>query len=142
MSCVLGFDVGTRLTGIAVGNHLTATARPLDTLEVHDGKPDWAKLDRMMVDWQPLELVVGLPYTQDGGEQAMTRLSRHFGTRLGKRYDLPVHWCDERNSSREAARRFADARRAGLRRRRDAIQIDAYAAAVILESWLQMQLPR
>jgi putative Holliday junction resolvase len=142
MSCVLGFDVGTRLTGVAVGNYLTATARPLTTVNVREGKPDWDRIDNLMTDWQPEALVVGLPLQMDGSEQAMSRVARHFAKCLEKRYVLPVYLSDERNSSQEAARRFAAARAAGLRRRRDAVDIDAHAAAVILESWLQMQSPR
>ncbi|GAB3031667.1 Holliday junction resolvase RuvX [Oleiagrimonas citrea] len=136
MSCVLGFDVGTRMIGVAVGNLLTLTARPLDVIDVRKGDPDWSKLDRLVREWQPDHLIVGLPLTLDGGEQPMTRTARDFGNRLRKRYGLTPHMCDERNSSQEAARRFADARAAGHRRRRDGQRIDADAAAVILEHWL------
>jgi putative Holliday junction resolvase len=136
MSCVLGFDVGSRLTGVAIGNRLTATARALTTVPVHDDGPDWARLDALRREWQPDTLVVGLPLTLDGTEQPASRRARDFGARLQQRYDLPVIFVDERHSSQEAARRFAAGRAAGLRRRRDAAGIDAEAAAVILEHWL------
>ncbi len=137
MNCALGFDVGTRLIGVAVGNRLTATARPLDVIEVRKGEPDWARMDHLVRAWQPDELIVGLPLDGDGGEQPMTRTARRFAEHLGKRYGLTPHFCDERNSSQEAARRFAAQRAAGLRRRSDGQRIDAEAAAVILESWLR-----
>jgi putative Holliday junction resolvase len=136
MSCTLGFDVGTRMIGVAVGNRLTATARALDVIEVRRGEPDWEHLDRLVGEWQPDALVVGLPLTLDGGEQPMTHTARHFGRRLEKRYGLEPHYCDERNSSKEAATRFAAQRAAGIRRRRDGRRIEADAAAVILETWL------
>lgn len=136
MSCVLGFDVGSRLTGVAIGNRLTATARALTSVPVHDDGPDWARLDALRREWQPDTLVVGLPLTLDGTEQPASRRARDFGARLQQRYDLPVIFVDERHSSQEAARRFAAGRAAGLRRRRDAAGIDAEAAAVILEHWL------
>ncbi|KGI78622.1 Holliday junction resolvase RuvX [Oleiagrimonas soli] len=136
MSCILGFDVGTRLIGVAVGNRLTATARALDVVAVRGGEPNWDKLDRLFREWQPEAVVVGLPLTLDGEEQPMTRTARAFANRLRKRYGLTPHLCDERNSSQEAARSFADARRAGARRRSDGQRIDADAAAVILERWL------
>ncbi|OOG59162.1 Holliday junction resolvase RuvX [Rhodanobacter sp. B05] len=136
MSCVLGFDVGSRLTGVAIGNRLTATARALTTVPVHDDRPDWARLDTLRREWQPDILVVGLPLTLEGAEQPASRRARDFGARLQQRYRLPVIFVDERHSSQEAARRFAAGRAAGLRRRRDAASIDAEAAAVILEHWL------
>ena len=136
MSCVLGFDVGSRLTGVAIGNRFTATARALTTVPVHDDGPDWVRLDALRREWQPDTLVVGLPLTLDGTEQPASRRARDFGARLQQRYDLSVIFVDERHSSQEAARRFAAGRAAGLRRRRDAAGIDAEAAAVILEHWL------
>lgn len=136
MSCAFGFDVGSRLTGVAIGNAFTASARALATLAIHDGDPDWNRLDALLREWQPGTLVVGLPLTLDGGEQAASRRARQFATSLQQRYGLPVVLVDERHSSQEAAHRFASARAAGLKRRRDAASIDAEAAAVILERWL------
>ena len=136
MSCVLGFDVGSRLTGVAIGNRLTATARALDVVAMRDGQPDWNRLDALQREWQPDTVVVGLPLTLDGTEQPASRRARAFASQLGQRYGLPVRLVDERHSSREAAQRFAAGRAAGLRRRRDAAGIDAEAAAVILERWL------
>ncbi|HEX7341497.1 MAG TPA: Holliday junction resolvase RuvX [Rhodanobacteraceae bacterium] len=136
MSCALGFDVGTRLIGVAVGNAMTGSASPVDVLTVHDQQPDWARLDAIIRQWVPAMLIVGLPLTLDGGEQSITRQARRFAEQIGQRYQLPVALQDERHSSQEAARRFANARAAGTKRRQDARKIDAMAAAVILETWL------
>jgi putative holliday junction resolvase len=136
MSCVFGFDVGTKIVGVAIGNRLTSSARALAAIAVRDGEPDWVRLDGLQREWQPDTLVVGLPVTLTGEEQPMTRTARRFAARLTERYGLTVAFADERNSSKEAARRFAGARAAGLRRKRDAATIDADAAAVILEGWL------
>ncbi|MEO7052860.1 MAG: Holliday junction resolvase RuvX [Rhodanobacter sp.] len=136
MSCVLGFDVGSRLTGVAIGNRLTGTARALTTIVVRGDAPDWTRLDVLQREWQPDRLVVGLPLTLEGGEQPATRRARKFAAELQQRYRLPVMFVDERHSSQEAAQRFAAGRAAGLKRRRDAAEIDAEAAAVILERWL------
>lgn len=136
MNHVLGFDVGSRLTGVAVGNPLTASARPLGTVPMHEGNPDWSQLDAMRAAWLPDTLVVGLPLQLDGSEQAASRAARRFAADLQARYALPVAFVDERDSSREAAQRFARARAAGLKRRRDRARIDADAAAIILERWL------
>lgn len=136
MSCALGFDVGSRLIGVAIGNTFTASARALATVAVRDGEADWHQLDALRGSWLPHTLVVGLPLTLDGKEQAASRGARRFAAQLQKRYDTPVVLVDERHSSQEAARRFAGARAAGLKRRRDGVHIDAEAAAVILERWL------
>jgi putative Holliday junction resolvase len=136
MSCVLGFDVGSRLTGVALGNSFTASARALAIVPMRNGEPDWHRLDGLHKDWLPETLVVGLPLTLDGGEQAASRNARRFAAQLRERYGLPVVLVDERHSSQEAAQRFAAARAAGLKRRRDADAIDAEAAAVIVERWL------
>ena len=136
MSCVFGFDVGSKLIGVAVGNRITASARAIATIPVRDDTPDWAVLDGLRGQWLPESFVVGLPLTLDGEEQPASKRARRFAERLRERYRIPVSLVDERHSSQEAAERFAQARSAGLKRRRDAAQLDAEAAAVILERWL------
>lgn len=105
-------------------------------LTMRDGEPDWQKLDKLRQEWLPETLVVGLPLALDGGEQTASRKARRFAAQLQQRYGLTVALVDERHSSQEAATRFAAARAAGQKRRRDAASIDAEAAAVILERWL------
>lgn len=136
MSCVLGFDVGSKLIGVAVGNRVTVSARAIATIAMRDDAPDWAALDELRSEWLPDSFVVGLPLTLDGEEQAASKRARRFAERLRERYRMPVSMVDERHSSLEVAERFAQARAAGLKRRRDAAQLDAEAAAVILERWL------
>jgi putative Holliday junction resolvase len=136
MSCALGFDVGSRLIGVAVGNRFTGSARGLAAVAVRDGDPDWSKLDALHKEWQPDTLVVGLPLTLEGEEQPASKGARRFADKIAQRYSLPVVLTDERYSSQEAAQRFASARAAGLKKKRDAATIDAEAAAVILERWL------
>ncbi len=136
MSCAFGFDVGSRLTGVAIGNTFTAGARGLTTIAVRDDGPDWNRIDALRLEWLPDTLIVGLPLALDGTEQPASRRARHFAVQLQQRYNLPVVLVDERHSSQEAAKRFARARAAGLKKRRDAAGIDAEAAAVILERWL------
>jgi putative Holliday junction resolvase len=130
---VLGFDYGTRLIGVAVGNRLSG-ARALTTIG-HGEQPDWRKLDALIREWRPARLIVGLPLRIDGGEQAMSRAARGFASQLEQRYGLDVRLVDERLTSNEAARRFAGQRAAGTARRKHAETIDAIAAEVILENW-------
>ena len=134
--CVLGFDYGARCIGVASGNRISRSAAPLAPLGARAGQPDCSRIDALLAEWKPDALIVGLPLTLDGGEQAVTRGARAFADALAQRSKLPVHLVDERHTSQEAARRFAAQRAAGSARRRDAANVDSLAAAVILESWL------
>ena len=133
---VLGFDVGMRRIGVAVGNAMTGGARAVAVVDVRDAGPEWAQVERLLREWRPDGLVVGDPMTLDGGDQPIRRRARAFAGELKARFRLPVVMVDERSSSVEAAQRFARDRAAGNRRRRDAATLDAAAAAVIVERWL------
>jgi putative Holliday junction resolvase len=133
---VLGFDVGARRIGVAVGSAFGSGARALAVVDVHGAGPDWSAIDRLRREWRPDGLVVGDPMTLEGGDQPIRARARAFARELRGRYRLPVVMIDERSSSIEAARRFADDRAQGRRKRRDAAALDAMAAAVIVERWL------
>lgn len=132
---VLGFDVGSRWIGVAIGNPLSGGARPLCVID-RERDNAWLRLQQLLADWQPARLVVGDPLTLDGDEQEATRIARRFARQLEGRFALPLTLIDERHSSREAAAGFAAARRTGSARRRDAADLDAHAAAAILQRWL------
>lgn len=133
---VLGFDVGARRIGVAVGSGFGVGARALAVVDVHAAGPDWNEIDRLRREWRPQGMVVGDPMTLDGGDQPIRMRARAFARELRARFGLPVVMVDERSSSIEAARRFALDRAEGRRRRRDAAALDAVAAAVIVERWL------
>ena len=99
---LLGFDVGARRIGVAVGNTVSMSARELGVLDVRDAGPDWPQLDRWVREWRPDGLVVGDPATLDGGDQPIRQRARGFARALAKRYSLPVQQVDERRSSIEA----------------------------------------
>jgi len=134
--CVLGFDVGARRIGVAVGNTVSGTARPIAMVAARDDGPDWDAVAALVREWRPDRLVVGEPLTLDGETQPATHLARRFAREAAARFALPVDLIDERSSSREAERRFAHARREGRARRRDAQALDALAAQIIVERWL------
>jgi putative Holliday junction resolvase len=133
---LLAFDVGAKRIGVAVGNTISQSAREVGVLDVFETGPNWPALDRWMKEWRPDRLVVGDPATLDGCDQPIRLRARGFARQLQLRYRLPVEQVDERTSSIEAAQRFAAGRASGARRRHEAAQLDAMAAAVILERWL------
>ncbi len=134
---VLGFDYGGRRIGVAVGNTFTGDARALSVVGNGDNGVDWPRVESVVRDWRPNALLVGLPLMLDGSEQANSRAARGFAASLLERYHLPVHMVDERLSSIEASQRFADRRARGQTRRKNASELDAIAAQVIVETWLK-----
>lgn len=134
----LGFDVGGRRLGVAVGESVAGTARALTVLPCDRGTPDWERLRALIAEWRPAALVVGVPRHADGTDSDSTALAERLARRLEDRFGLPVHRIDERLSSREAAARLAAAGRP-VRGRRDRGRLDPVAAQVILETWLAEQ---
>lgn len=133
---LLGFDFGTRRIGVAVGNRLLGSARPLVTLDSTRG-PVWDAVAQLIREWQPEALVVGIPLTLEGETQPATAAAQRFVRQLQARFILPVHTADERMSSMEAHSLLRDKRARGERRQRlrDG-DIDSTAAKLILEHWL------
>lgn len=133
---VLGFDVGARRIGVAVGSAFGHGARALAVVDVHANGPDWPAIDRLLKEWRPDGIVVGDPMTLEGGDQPIRIRAHAFAREIHGRCKLPVVLVDERSTSIEAAQRFASDRAEGRKRRRDAEALDAVAAAVIIERWL------
>lgn len=123
---VLGIDYGVKRLGVAVGQTITGTANPLTTLTVRQGLPDWREFDRIVRNWSPDYVVVGLPVHQDGTEHELAPAILRFVAALRERYDLDVNTIDERLSSHEAQQRLLSSKRGS---------VDAYAAQLILETW-------
>ena len=130
---VLGFDFGHRRIGVAVGQHLTSTVRPLITLTARAQRPDWQAIDAVIAEWQPNLLVVGLPRHADGSPNTVTRAALRFSHQLQNRYGLPTDTIDEHLSSyaAEALMRAHPQKRKRVPR----TAVDSIAAALILESW-------
>ncbi len=134
---LLGFDYGLKRIGVAVGQELTGTASALLTVRANDGKPDWDAISKLIGQWQPDEVVVGLPLNMDGSFHELSYRAQRFGNQLHGRYNLPAHFMDERLSSLDAERELK-----GKSRKIQAADIDKVAAKIILESWLMAQQAR
>lgn len=127
---LLAFDYGRKRIGVAVGQQITQSATPLTTVRARDGKPDWDAINRLIAEWKPDALVVGIPYHMDGSEQEMTRAARRFCRQLEGRYRLAVHRVDERLTSYMVESTLSET--GELQQ-----DIDPLAARLILEDWLQ-----
>lgn len=132
---LLGFDFGRARIGVAVGQEVTATAQPLAILTARAQRPDWDAIGKLIAEWQPDLLVVGIPYHADGSHSATTVAALRFSRQLQGRYRLAVATVDERLSSREAEQRNTRQSLPEGRSRRGQPTLDHIAAAVILETW-------
>lgn len=129
---VLGFDFGLKRIGVAVGETLLRQARPLMTIDAEANTARFAIIERLLGEWQPALLVVGLPLAMDGTEHELSRRCRRFANQLHGRFGLPVRLVDERLTSSAADERL---REAGLNWRERKEKVDAVAAQIILQSY-------
>jgi putative Holliday junction resolvase len=126
---LLAFDYGEKRIGVAIGNSLTRHARALVVLQNRNREYRFEAVGKLIGEWKPDALVVGLPCHPDGTPHEMTQLAKRFGNQLNGRFNLPVTWVDERYSSVEAE---ADVRQGTAR----ADMLDAEAARIILQQYL------
>ena len=132
---IFAFDFGTRRIGVASGDTLTSTAHGLTTLECASGIP-WPALAKLIAEYRPAQLVVGVPYNMDGTPTLLTDAARGFARELQDRFGIAACLMDERLSSREAEAELRHARSTGLKRRRlTHADVDMTAAKIVLERW-------
>ncbi len=131
---LLGFDFGTKSIGVAIGQRITGTARPLAALKAQDGTPNWDLIATQLKEWQPDYVVVGLPLNMDGTEQPLTARARKFANKIHGRFGIKVELQDERLSTVEARAGLFE--RGGFRAL-DKGSVDSASAVIILESWFE-----
>ena len=150
----LAFDFGTQKIGLAYGQSALGTAAPVGT--IHYKKIDaqlWQNINHYVEQWSPTHLIVGLPYNMDGTNSALARLSKSFAKQLADHTQLPTHLHDERLSTRAARwqldelhdnsqKSLTNKKNTKKNRKKATHSIDALAAAVLLESWLNHIKPR
>ncbi len=133
ITTVLGFDYGAKRIGISTGQTITGTATPVTTLTAVNNSPDWGNIQKLIKQWNPDALIVGIPYYLDGKESEMTKTVQGFCERLEKRFGKPVYQVNETLSSYEAEQALKKNMKIGKHNKQE---IDKMAAAVIVQSWL------
>ncbi|MDI1297677.1 Holliday junction resolvase RuvX [Methylotenera sp.] len=131
-STVLCFDFGEQRIGVAVGEHLLATANPLLTIDNESNEIRFEAISKIVKEWQPKLLIVGLPLSVDSAETSVTQLCKKFARRLNGRFNLPVMLIDERYSSVEASDLL---NQSGIKGRAQKEMLDQVAAQTILQSY-------
>ena len=134
---LLAFDYGTQNIGVASGQTITRSANPQTPLKAKDGIPDWNQIEKLLKEWQPDLVLVGLPLNMDDTESELSARARKFANRLHGRFGGKVEMVDERLSSFEAKSEVME--RGGSRNYKKN-PVDSIAARVILESWLTANL--
>jgi putative Holliday junction resolvase len=131
---VLGFDFGTARIGVAVAELELGIAHPLETIATGSEDQRDRALDRLVADWQPALLVLGLPPPRpDGTGHPLAPLVRAWAARLGSRTGLEVRFVDESLTSAMASTALSESGIRGIRQKR---HLDSVAAQQILQSFL------
>ncbi|MDX7986731.1 Holliday junction resolvase RuvX [Xenorhabdus sp. 12] len=133
---IIAFDFGTRSIGAAIGQEITGTARALSSFKANEGSPNWELIGKLLKEWQPDLVIVGLPLNMDGTEQLVTAQARKFANRLHGRFGVQVELHDERLSTVEARSHLFSH---GGYKALDKGKVDAASAVIILESWFEQQ---
>ncbi|CAA2930508.1 Holliday junction resolvase RuvX [Arsenophonus endosymbiont of Bemisia tabaci] len=131
---IIAFDFGTLSIGIAIGQAITATARPLTAIKAKDGKPNWLDIEKIIQEWKPELAIVGLPLNMDGTEQPISNQARKFANRLHGRFGIQVTLHDECLTTIEARAQLFNQ---GGYRALNKSKIDSISAVIILESWFE-----
>lgn len=129
----LGFDFGNKKIGVAVGHADTGIASPLTTLRSPQQVPDWQAIGKLIAEWQPVGLVVGVSRQQDGQDNLITPRMLKFCRQLQGRFNLPVHQIDETLTTFAAKQLLYDDLKVSAGKLW-AVQ-DQLAAQIILQSW-------
>ncbi len=132
---LLAFDYGEKRIGVAVGNTLTRNARALVVVENRNRDYRFEQIGKLVDEWKPNAIVVGMPMHPDGTPHEMSALAKRFGNQVNGRFNVPVQWVDERYSSVDAKADLR-ARRVRTNARGRFDDIDAEAARVILQQYL------
>ena len=133
---LLGLDFGTRSIGVAIGQEITGSAQPLRALKANDGVPNWDEIQKLLAEWQPDRVIVGLPLNMDGTEQPLTQRARKFANRIHGRFGIVVELQDERLTTTDARARLFE--RGGFRALEKGM-VDGISALLILEAWMESQ---
>jgi putative Holliday junction resolvase len=135
----LGVDVGTVRVGLAGSDETGTVATPLRTVPRQPAARLWRELADVVSERLPERIVVGLPRRLDGSEGDSALDARHLADQLHARTGLPVEMWDERFTTVQAERTLIAAGRRRARRRET---IDAVAASLLLQSWLDARSAR
>jgi putative Holliday junction resolvase len=130
---ILCLDVGSRRIGVAISDPEEILATPLTVVDHEDETSVMVSLRDLIHEKEVERIVVGMPFSLEGGKGPQAVEVEDFIRRLAQHTDVPIETWDERFSTATAQQMMADA---GVKRSRRKENIDALAAAVILQAYL------
>lgn len=136
---LLGLDVGSKTVGVAVSDPLGITAQEVETIPIDETKFNFGMkaIKKLVREYDVDGFVLGLPKNMDGTSGASVARSKAYGERLEKKFGLPVHYSDERLTTKQADRILVQEAGVHDRVKRKEI-IDQMAAVLILQNYLEL----
>ena len=131
---ILSFDFGEKRIGVAIGNSITKSSHPLETINTSKNTERYKLIELLLKTWEPVKLVIGYPLNDDGTLSKMSLLAKKFGMKLGNKYNIPIAMIDERFTSSEADLELKKFEKNFKKRK---IVVDQVAAMIILDSFFQ-----
>jgi putative Holliday junction resolvase len=131
---ILSFDFGEKRIGVAIGNSITKSSHPLETINTSKNTERYKLIELLLKTWEPVKLVIGYPLNEDGTLSRMSLLAKKFGMKLTNKYNIPIAMIDERFTSTEADLKLKKFEKNFKKRK---IVVDQVAAMIILDSFFQ-----
>ena len=131
---ILSFDFGEKRIGVAIGNSITKSSHPLETINTSKNTERYKLIELLLKTWEPVRLVIGYPLNDDGTLSKMSLLAKKFGMKLWNKYNIPIAMIDERFTSSEADLELKKFEKDFKKRK---IVVDQVAAMIILNSFFQ-----
>jgi len=131
---ILSFDFGEKRIGVAIGNSITKSSHPLETINTSKNTERYKLIELLIKTWEPIKLVIGYPLNDDGTLSKMSLLAKKFGMKLTNKYNIPIAMVDERFTSSEADLELKKFEKNFKKRK---IVVDQVAAMIILDSFFQ-----
>ncbi len=140
-SILIGFDYGTKKTGVAIAQCITRTASTLKAVQMKQERPNWNQLDQIINDYKPNFAVIGSPGRTSQETSALTEKVENFASAIEKRYTMFTELFDESYTTRLATEELKNQRKTGiLNKKIKKGQVDSMAAKILLEHWLELHL--
>jgi putative Holliday junction resolvase len=139
-STYIAFDFGMKKMGIAIGQNITNTASPMDSVVMKNGNPDWNALKQLIEEYRPTTVILGKPDVKDKSSEALTKKIEAFKEILEMDLNQNVEWALEHLTTEDAKEKLKLQRQEGILSRRIMKgQVDSMAAAIFLQDWMNQK---
>ena len=139
-STYIAFDFGMKKMGIAIGQNITNTASPMDSVVMKNGNPDWNALKQLIEEYRPTTVILGKPDVKDKSSEALMKKIEAFKEILEMELNQNVEWALEHLTTEDAKEKLKLQRQEGILSRRIMKgQVDSMAAAIFLQDWMNQR---